>query len=257
MERAMIRYEGPRGGEPSERGASPYDPREEYPRTERRRTHEDPRGGEPSRRGAHSYDPREEYPRTERRRTHGHHRMQENRARGFPNEYDVHSYQQHLILTCHREYDREFPEVVGGPSDSLGCRLIRAGNGRQPRVCFYAQPDNEPTSYDFGSQNRERGMTRFNGGQTRSHQSRRTPRNATRSHHEHGRGSRDLAGTDSAEWWAEHDGLHMRPTPNHQLIGYVTGPGEQHGDSDFVTNPYLTGRMAAVASRVAAQCRCG
>ena len=66
MERAMIRYEDPRGGEPSERGESRYDPREDY-------------------------DPRENYAHTERRRTHGYDRMQENRARGFPNEYDFNS----------------------------------------------------------------------------------------------------------------------------------------------------------------------
>ena len=218
--------------------------------------YEDPRGGEPSEGGANSYGPREEYPRTERRRTHGYHGMQENRSRGFPNEYDVDSYQQHLILTSHRVYDRELPEVVGGPSDSLGCRCIRSGNGRQARVNFYTQPDNEPSNYDYGSQNREQSMTRFDGGQPRSHQSRRTPRNATRSRHEHGRESHDLAGTDSAAWWAEQDRLHMRPTPNHQLIGYLTGLDEQDDSFVFVTNPYLTGRMAAIASRVAAQNHC-
>ena len=55
MERAMVRYEGPSGREPSERGKSPYDPRENY---------------------AH----------TERRSPHGYDRMQGNRDRGFPNE---------------------------------------------------------------------------------------------------------------------------------------------------------------------------
>ena len=177
-------------------------------------------------------------------------------ARGFPNEYDFNGNQQHLILTSHRRYDREnWPEVVGGPNDSLGCRLIRSRNGSQPRVACYAQPDNEPSNHDYGSPNREQSMTGFNGGGTLSPQSRRTSRNATRSHHGRGRGSHDLAGTDRAEWWAEYDRLHMRPTPNHRLIGYMTGPDEQDGFA-FVTNPYLTGQMAAIATRVAAQNAC-
>ena len=180
-------------------------------------------------------------------------------ARRFPNEYDFDSYQQHLILTSHRVYDREWPEVVvGGNNDSLGCRLIRSENGRPARVVWYAQSDNEPTNHDYGSPNPEQRMTRFNGGQTRSPQSRRTPRNATQSHHGRGRGSQNLAGTDSAEWWAEYDRIHMRPTPNHQLIGYLTHqPDGQDCEFDFVTNPYLTGRMAAIASRIAAQNLCG
>ena len=227
MERAMMRYEDPRGAGPSERGTSPYEPREEYPR--------------------------EEHSRTQRRSTHGYDRMQENRARGFFNEYVFNSSQKHLILTNHREYNREDePKVFGGPSDSLGCRLIRSGNGRQPRVGVYAQPDNEPTNHNYRSQNRQGSLTRFSGGQALSLQSRRTPRNATRSRHEHARESHDLAGADSAEWWAEHDRRDMRPTPNHQFIGYLIQPDEQDDGLDFVTNPYLTGRMAALASRVAA-----
>ena len=232
MERAMMQYEGPIGGEPSQRGTSPYDLHEEYPR--------------------------EEYSRAQRRSAHGYNRMQENRAHRFPNEYDFNSNEPHLILTSHRGYVREDEsEVDGGPNDLLGYRLIRFENGRRRRVGIYAQPDNEPANHDYGSQNCEGSMQRFNGGRALSAQSRRTPRNTTRPHHEHVRESHDLAGTDSAEWWAEYDRYHMRPTPNHQFIGYLTQPHEYDSSNVFVTNPYLTGRMAALAARVAAHGPCG
>ena len=122
------------------------------------------------------------------------------------------------------------------------------------RIAVYAKPDNETTNYDYDPQNGEGSMTRFNDRQATRPQSRRTPRSAAGSDHQHCLESHDVALIEDAEWWAEH---HNQRAPNHEFLGYWDHHNEQNGEAVFVSNPCLTGRMAALAAEEGAKYQTG